>query len=441
MFRRTRWHLVGWNVLILAVILTLVGGAVYLIVRDQLTANVDQQLLTRSQAPLGGPRGPGPEPGTSPSAGPVGYSGGFFSLVLAPDGQVRDNPQQVSLTLDPTTLHPPEYLTVTVNNEPARIYVTTPPLDQRGGSFLLVVGESLAPVQQALRRLAAGLLLGGAAGLLLSFLGAWFLAGRALVPIEFAFRRQQEFVADASHELRTPLTVLRASADLLNQHRTEPLDANGQLFDDFRHELERLERLANDLLLLARADLGEVDLAVAPVDLGLLADEVVRRTLALARTRLVALAFAGADQDLTVEVDPDRIQQVLLILIDNALKHTPAGGTVTVGVQRQGGDAILSVRDTGEGIASEHLPRLFDRFYRVDRARTHVDVGAGLGLPIARSLVEAHGGHLSLSSVPGVGTVVTIRLPLAHSAPSLSDRLGRLAVRAGHGLEQEHEHE
>ena len=431
MFRRTRWQLVGWNVLILAVILAVVGGAVYLVVRNQLTSTVDQALLTRSQAPLGGPRGPA-EPGGTPSAGPAGYSGGFFSLLLMPDGEVRDNPQQVSLSLDAASLHPPEYLNVSIDNEPARIYVTKPPLDQRGETFLLVVGESLAPVQQALRRLVVGLLAGGAAGLLLSFVGAWFLAGRALVPIEFAFRRQQEFVADASHELRTPLTVLRASADLLNQHRSEPLEANGQLFDDLRQELLRLERLANDLLLLARADLGEVDLAVAPVDLGLLADEVVRRTLALAQTRHVALSFAGLDRPLTVEVDPDRIQQVLLILIDNALKHTPAGGTITVGVQRQGGDATLTVRDTGEGIASEHLPRLFDRFYRADRARSHVDASAGLGLPIARSLVEAHGGHLTLSSVPGAGTLVTIRLPLARSAPSLSGRLGRLGARADH---------
>lgn len=435
MFRRTRWYLVGWNALILTIILVLAGGAVYVIVRGQLTSNVDQALLTRSQMP---PRGPsGPEQGT-PDLGPEGYSGGFFTLLLTPEGEVVQNPQQVSLTLTPSNLQLPRYLTVTVNGEPARVYVSLLP-NSHGQQLVIVVGESLVQVQQALRRLLVGLLAGGAAGLLLAFGGAWFLAARALVPIEFAFRRQQEFVADASHELRTPLTVLHASADLLDQHRSEPLEANGQLFDDFRQELLRLERLANDLLLLARADLGEVDLAVAPVDLGTLTDEVVRRTIPLARTRGVALTCERPDQAVTVEVDPDRIQQVLLILIDNALKHTPAGGQIVVGVQRHGGEGVLAVRDTGEGVPSEHLPRLFDRFYRGDRARSRTEGGAGLGLPIAQALVEAHGGRLALSSTVGVGTIAAVHLPLARTEPSLASRIGRLAVRAGHGVEHGHE--
>src|SRR5207248_2241230 len=142
--------------------------------------------------------------------------------------------------------------------------------------------ESLAPEQSALHSLLLVLLAGGGLGLLLSFAGAWFLSGRALVPIQQAFARQQEFVADASHELRTPLTVLRSTTDVLDRHRAEPLSDNGELFDDMRGEIARMERLAADLLTLARSDSGELELMTAPLDLGVLAGDVVRRVTPLA---------------------------------------------------------------------------------------------------------------------------------------------------------------
>src|SRR5207237_8960847 len=186
----------------------------------------------------------------------------------------------------------------------------------------LYVGQSLAPEESARRSLLLVLFGGGGLGLLMSFAGAWFLSRRALVPIQYAFGRQQEFVADASHELRTPLTVLRSSTDLLNQHRGEPLAANGELFDDVRAEIARLQRLTGDLLTLARSDRDQLELAVAPLDLGALAGEVVRRTEPVARERGVALSIRAGDPGPVVEADPDRLQQVLLILVDNAIKHT-----------------------------------------------------------------------------------------------------------------------
>jgi signal transduction histidine kinase len=247
-----------------------------------------------------------------------------------------------------------------------------------------------------------------------------------------AFRRQQEFVADASHELRTPLTVLRSATDLLYQHRAEPLAANGELFDDVRHEIVRLERQAGDLLTLARADLGELGLALGLVDVAALAGDVVRRTAPLAQSRAVTLTYQAAPDPVVVEADPDRLQQVLLILVDNALKHTPSGGTVVVDVRPQGADACLEVTDSGPGIDAAHLPRVFDRFYRVDRARSRADGGTGLGLAIAKSLVDAHGGQLMLGNATGGGTRATIRLRLAEHAHSLTDRLGQLAVQVVH---------
>jgi signal transduction histidine kinase len=133
-----------------------------------------------------------------------------------------------------------------------------------------------------------------------------------------------------------------------------------------------------------------------------------------------------------VEGDPDRLQQVLLILVDNAIKHTPPGGKVEVRVRRHGQSAQLEVADTGSGIAPEHLPRIFDRFYRADKARARERGGTGLGLAIAKMLVDAHGGQLHLTSSVGIGTQVTVSLPLANRPAKLGDRLGELTAHLPH---------
>jgi signal transduction histidine kinase len=270
-------------------------------------------------------------------------------------------------------------------------------------------------------------------GLLVSLAAAWFLSGRALIPIQQAFQRQQEFVADASHELRTPLTVLRSATDLMNAHRDEPLERNGELFDDVRAEIARMERLAQDLLTLARSDASGVELMTAPVEMADVAAEVVRRTTPLAQAEGLRLILDADSHPATVDADPDRLQQVLLILIDNAIKHTPRGGKVDVRVRRHGQVAQVEVADTGTGIAPEHLPRIFDRFYRADKARARAQGGTGLGLAIAKMLVEAHGGELQLTSTVGVGTQVVVSLPLIAQRPAtLGGRLGELAAHLPH---------
>jgi two-component system sensor histidine kinase CiaH len=370
---------------------------------------------------------------------------------------VLANPQRVDtrgLELAQAAGSPREGVTAELGDEPVRLFalpiqeedaVVVPgkpggaarakPQGRRGPfgaeGAVLVVGQSLTGEQRALDLLLLILVGGGIGGLLLSFAGAWFLAGRALVPIQQAFRRQQEFVADASHELRTPLTVLRSATDLLAQHRDEPLAKNAELFDDIRADIARLQRLTGDLLTLARSDRGELELMTAPLNVGALAAEVVRRVGPLAQERGVELTGPAPDSDAVADVDPDRVQQVLLILLDNAIKHTPAGGRVVVLARVQGDHAVVEVADTGTGIAPEHLPRVFERFYRADAARARVDGGTGLGLAIAKTLVDAHGGQLALASTPGAGTRATVRFPLARGA-SLAERIGGLAARITH---------
>ena len=411
MFSRVRWRLLTWNTLVLVLLLAVIGGVVSLSLARSLRAQTDRDLADHSaeaarQLHAFGERGP--------RFGPEGYHGGFFSVLVGTDGQVVANPQNVDLTPLPTALTAgtaSRYATLTLAGDPTRLYLR-PYTDPHLPAGTLIVGESMRPQEQALQRLLALLLIGGVVGVLLSVGGAWFLAGRALIPIQRAFARQQEFVADAAHELRTPLTVLHSATDLLGRHEGEPLAANRELFEDVRAEIGRMERLTDELLILARSDRQTLDLAVGEVDLVALTADVVRRVLPVAQERGVALSAGEGGASVSLEADPDRLQQVLMILLDNALAHTPVGGRVTVTVGREGRDAVIAVRDTGAGIPAEHLPRIFDRFYRADRARGWGAGGTGLGLAIAQALVQAHGGQITLTSASGAGTVATIRIPL-----------------------------
>jgi signal transduction histidine kinase len=438
---RIRWRLVAWTMLVLGLILLALGTAVYVALGQALLVAVDRNLVSRAEEAAadadeldrGEPR-PGRRAGARRSGyEDAGYRGGAFYLVLGVDGRVLANPQGVDV--DGVTLPAPAtgtrdrgrvFATVALDDELARVYAL-PLLGREAPGATLVVGQSLESEQAALRSLLLVLGGGAAAGLLLSLAGAWFLAGRALIPVHLAFRRQQAFVADAAHELRTPLTVLRSATDLLDRHRDEPLAANGDLLDDVRHEVGRLERLTGDLLTLARSDRGQLQLAVAPLDVGALASDVVRRAEPLAQARGVTLTYHGGAPPPVAEADPDRLEQVLLILLDNALRYTPTGGRVDVRVGQQDGGALVEVADTGMGIAAEHLPRVFERFYRADAARTRAESGAGLGLAIARAVAEAHGGRLTLDSAPGAGTRAVVyllpapRLPPA-AAPVRAER-------------------
>ena len=326
----------------------------------------------------------------------------------------------------------------------------------------VLVGEPLDNLYDTLDSLRQVLLAASLGGLALAVVGGWLLAGRALRPVDrvtaaaaqiaagdgsaaslqtrlqvpasgdeiarlsctfntmldriaAAFATQRRFVADASHELRTPLTALRGNVDvLMRQTAKADLGAAGDdiaaALDDMRRESARMGRLLDDLLLLARADADtEGRLDTRPVRLDQVAHDAVRTAGALANgQRLEVVA-----DPVVVRGDPDRLQQLLLILLENALRHTPPEGRIDVVVQAANGAAPARaiVRDTGEGIAPEHLPHVFDRFYRADGARTRATGGTGLGLAIARTIARAHGGEIAVASVPGHGATFTVTLP------------------------------
>jgi signal transduction histidine kinase len=411
LFSGARWRMVGWSMLVTTVILLATGSVLYANLSRTLLQSVDATLAAAS----GAAQSEVNENGETSELEQQGYRAGLFYLVIGPNGDLVANPQAVNPQDVPAGLldiSSPTYVTADIEGSPARLYAR-PVVAGDEGSVVLVVGQSLVAEEAARAQLLFILLLSAAVGLALSFAGGFFLAARALVPIQHAFARQQEFVADASHELRTPLTILHATADLLDDRANEPASANQALVREIRNEIVRMERLTRDLLTLARSDRGELRLSVGQVDLGALARDLARRVSVLAERRGVSVQVEVLGESPVVEGDPDRLHQVGLIVLDNALNHTPRGGLVQLIVQRQKNQGVLQVDDTGEGIPPEHLTRMFERFHRVDASRARSTGGTGLGLAIARSLVEAHGGRIGIANRPSGGTRVEIRIPLA----------------------------
>jgi len=242
---------------------------------------------------------------------------------------------------------------------------------------------------------------------------AWWLAGRSIRPAQQAWARQQQFIANASHELRTPLTLIRATVEV-TQRSLPSTDAEPRaLLDDVIAECQHMSQLVEDLLLLSRLDAAQQIFNREPVLVRDVLVDVSWQMQPLAAQRELTLEVGAANG--AVLADPARLRQVLLTLLDNSLRYTPAGGQIRVWGEPHGKNIALNVADTGAGIPSEHLPHIFERFYQVDSARG-ASSNSGLGLSIARELIEQQQGTIAISSTEGQGTTITIRLPATSAA-------------------------
>ncbi|HUS94872.1 MAG TPA: ATP-binding protein [Patescibacteria group bacterium] len=228
---------------------------------------------------------------------------------------------------------------------------------------------------------------------------------QTLERLERLFHARQRFLADVSHELRTPLTTIRGNVDLMRRMR----EADPEVLDVVQDELQRMTRLVDDLLLLARADTGSLPIQRKPVELDTVFLDIYRQVRSIDQP--VDLVLREVDQ-VYVLGDEDRLRQLILNLIDNAIKYTPPGGVVSLSLSKSNGIAEIEVTDTGVGISYDDLPRVFDRFYRVDKARSRNLGGSGLGLSIARWIAVAHGGDIRVESREGKGSKFTISLPI-----------------------------
>ncbi len=343
------------------------------------------------------------------------------------------------------------FYSASIGGEQVRVYIQPLVVGGRIIGFIQV-GRSNSEAYGILDRLRLGLIGFGLLSLLLAGAIAWAMAGSALMPIatitrtarsialskgfsrrledagsrdelgqlgttfnemlaslEEAYAAQQRFIADASHELRTPLTAVRANLELLRrQGNGLPTEGREELVDAAANEAERMARLVADLLSLARADAGQ-KMKVQQVELDRLLLDVYGEAKLLAKP--VKLTVDEIDE-VSLTADSDRIKQLILILVDNALRYTPAGGQVKLSLRKESAMAVLEVADTGIGISTEDLPRIFDRFYRADKARARDAGGTGLGLAIAKWIVEQHGGGIAVASEQVKGSTFTVRLPL-----------------------------
>ena len=382
----------------------------------------------------------------------VNRSGEVTDSIPDPEGhQVPVLPEAIERA---ATEFKPQYSEVSLGpSEHVRI-ITWPARDEDGEMFFVVIGQSLKELQFAQRHLLILLAISNPVALLLASLGGLWLAHEALKPVdrltraaerigrgnfserveepqttdeigrlaatfnemisklEQAFERERRFTADASHELRTPLAVLRGDIEVALR-RDRSLEEYKRVLTSSLEEIERITRLTDDLLTLARSDAGEKVVELAPVRLDRLAVEAHSYIRPLAESAGIELACEGAQSPIVVEGDEKRLKQLLVNLLENAIKYTPAGGSARLSIATQDTSALLEVSDTGRGIPAESLPHIFERFYRQTDPRDSRVTGFGLGLAISKWIVDAHRGSIEAESAEGKGSRFTVRLPLA----------------------------
>jgi heavy metal sensor kinase len=452
--RSLRLRVTLWYLGVLLAVILAFGGAVYLGLRKGLQAETDHALdLVASQVIDTGDRG-GPE--LDEDALPPGYIASLHDttgkvLATGPSGQAPpwDTDASRAVTESQET-----WRSVSMNGQSWRV-VVRPVLSRGSATAVFQVARSEEAMEAALSQLRLVLIVLVPLALVIAGIVGLFVAARALEPIERitrtaevigaedlsrrlpedagakpdevgrlaatfnrmldrlenAFKRQRQFTADASHELRTPLTLLLTQLDVTLSRPRESLDYERAMLE-MREDVVRLQRLLDALLTLARADAGRDHMETKPLDLGDVVAKVVSAMHGLAHEHCVRL-----ETEITPEVrvlgDDARLTELVVNLVQNAIQYTPAGGNIRVAavVERSKGEAALSVTDTGVGIADEHLPHVFERFYRVDAARSSAVGGTGLGLAISRSIAEAHGGRIEVESQPGRGSTFTLRLP------------------------------
>ncbi|MGH2542672.1 MAG: sensor histidine kinase, partial [Ardenticatenaceae bacterium] len=376
----------------------------------------------------------------------------FVVYLLAPDGSTWDrlgSDDDAPLVTTPAA----GYTTVASGDEPWRVY--SQPVSIGGTDGWLQVVQELEPVEQTLRSLLAQMLFGVPVAIVLAGIGGFFLASRALRPmdritrtaqaihaddlrqrigytgpadeigrlaatldnmlarLQTAFERERRFTGDAAHELRTPLAALKGRIGVTLSQPRHP-SAYVKTLQEMEQQVDRLVRLSNDLLFMARLDQGQPHAQSERIDLGDFLGAIIDQVRPLAEAKAIHL-IERIPPGIVIQGQMDLLIRLFLNLLDNAVKYTPVNGQVTVQAQKQAYHVRIEIRDTGPGIAASYLPHLFERFYRVedDRSRHAQDNGhrgAGLGLAIAHEIVRAHGGTLSVQSEEGEGTIFFVQL-------------------------------
>ena len=427
--RQVRWRLVAWSGGSTLLVLLVLGIALYAAVANTLASASLGQLSSRIDPVADALEGHSVDPDQPP--GPFGFIPGRGNTFLF---AFDDQGQAVQLAREPAVVLPglPQADSIQAARStadgrnawtgkvdlgttavPVRILTQRITYRADGRTYFLQALQDRSTEVDTLNGLLAVLFIGGAIVVIVAIGFGWVYARRALVPIReslgaqrAALRHQREFAADASHELRTPLTVIRSSVEHLRRHPDQPVREVGDALVDIDAEVTHLTSLVEDLLLLARSDSGAISLERVPIHLD---DVAADAAASLAQPAAAAGVRVEVDPAPTPAVgDPARLRQLVTILVDNAIRHSPRGAAVRVVVRPEGEAASVAVEDAGPGVRPEDRERVFDRFWRAPGAPAG---GTGLGLAIARWIAEHHDGSISVDESAAGGARFEVRIP------------------------------
>ncbi|KOS30385.1 histidine kinase [Bacillus anthracis] len=274
---------------------------------------------------------------------------------------------------------------------------------------IVQIARDITAEKEMLHTLFLILVIGCSIGSLCAIGIGFFLAGRALVPIQNSWEKQQQFVSDASHELRTPLTVIQSKTDILFQSPSATIEEKAMDISTISKECRRLSKLVANLLLLARSDSNQIERDKKICELDKLLEEIIKPYKEIASYQEKEMILK-VEYDISFMGDRERIHQMMVILLDNAIKYTNEGGHIQIDCTQTNSSIRIRVKDDGIGVKGEDIPKIFDRFYRVDKARSASE-GTGLGLAIAKKIVQNHDGKISVESQWGEGTCFEVILP------------------------------
>ncbi len=416
--KRLQLRLTAWYVGTFSIILLLLGLALFVLLSKQLSGDLDLRLVSsvtavRRAMEVRQAFGTSPEQALRDAVAEIDEPDRLLYL-FRPDGQPIVAPSPVDPRIAAAAadaLRGNEDVSEefrTRGGQRWRLYaerITT----GGGDDFGLVAVADATGFRKQFERLLGTFVAVALLALLPVGIGGYHIARLSSARVEGALKQLRDFTADAAHELRTPVAIIRGRAELaVERERDAP--AYAAALRDIAAEAERLGRLVDDLLRLARAEAGERAARRERVFLDDLADDAVEGAVVLGAGRGVHVSL-GRFEEAAVNGDPELLRQVLMILLDNAIKYTPSGGAVRLDVFLEESRPTIVVEDTGPGIPPEHLPHVFERFFRGDRNRA--GSGAGLGLAIARWILEQHGARIDLESAPGQGTRLHVRFPVA----------------------------
>lgn len=416
MFRKTRIRLVLFNAIVLILLLNALGSAVYFSMKITLYSQADlklQQIVKFMRDTKFFPKGE--------RRRLIDPDHRIITLFWSAKGQLLGNTyneivEQADIVSLLQVTGREGLSTVTVNGQPCRVY--TLQIDETRvpsqGPFKEVrtiqLVYNLEPEEAMLESLLQVIGIGSVISIIIAVFIGLFLAKRALIPIQLSWEKQQQFVADASHELRTPLSVILIHLERLFRNPDHTIEQESENIVVGIQETRRLNKLVSDLLTLARSDSDEVQLIKTKLQLDELIAQSVQSFRQLAMVKQIQMD-TELGHPVEIVADEERIRQLLVILLDNALKYSTDHGRIKVECRRDGNWVNIAVMDNGIGISKKDIPFVFDRFFQGDKMRSRTSDGTGLGLSIAKWIVESHGGKIRVESEEGAGSTFYVSLP------------------------------